>query len=87
MDERIVPVSEAKIRFHELLRELGERRILLVRHGRPAAMMLDFESYQGLISRIEDLEDRLSVLEAQEEPADMRVPWEKLKAEAGLQPD
>lgn len=87
MDERIVPVSEAKVHFHELLRELGERRVLLLRHGRPAAMMLDFEAYEGLIARIEDLEDRLSVFEARVEPADMRVPWQKVKAETGLQPD
>jgi antitoxin StbD len=87
MDERIVPVSEAKIRLHELLRELGERRVVLVRHGRPAAMIVDYESFEGLISRLEDLEDRLSVFEAREEPADMRVAWEKLKAEAGLHTD
>lgn len=87
MDERIVPLSDAKVRLHELVRELAERRVVLVRHGRPAAVMLDFQSYEDLIARIEDLEDRLSVFEARDEPADLRIAWEKLKAEAGLQPD
>lgn len=84
MDERIVPLSEAKVHFHELVRGLPERTTILVRHGRPVGVMLDFEGHQGLLARVEDLEDRLSVFEARREAPDMRVPWEKLKAESGL---
>jgi len=84
MTERIIPLSEAKIQFHELVRGLPERTVILVRHGRPVAAMVDFQGYEELLSRIEDLEDRLSVFEARAEAPDMRIAWEKLKAETGL---
>lgn len=82
--ERLVPVSEAKVRLYELVRQLPSRNVLLLRHGRPVAALLDFEGYLELLDQIDDLKDRLSVLEAEQEPADVRVAWEKVKAEAGL---
>lgn len=84
MSERIVPLSEAKVQFHELVRGLTERSVILVRHGRPVAAMVDFQGYEDLLARIEDLEDRLSVFEARAEAPDMRIAWDKLKAETGL---
>ncbi len=84
MNEALVPLSEAKIRFHELVRELPEREVLLLRHGRPVGVMMSFPAYQALLERIEELEDRLAVFEAREEGPDARIPWGKLKVETGL---
>lgn len=82
--EELVPVSEAKVRLYELVRRLPGGNVLLLRHGRPVAALVDFGRYIGLLDRIEDLEDRLSVLEAQQESTEERVGWEKVKAESGL---
>jgi PHD/YefM family antitoxin component YafN of YafNO toxin-antitoxin module len=87
MNEELVPLSEAKIRLHELVRGLPERDVLLLRHGRPAGIMLDIDAYRELLRRIEDLEDRLAVYESREEGADVRVPWDKIKADTGLGTD
>lgn len=84
MNEELVPLSEAKIRFHELVRNLAEHHVLLLRHGRPVGVMLSYQSYGALLERIDDLEDMLSVFEAREEGPDTRVPWQKLKVEAEL---
>lgn len=84
MNEELVPLSEAKIRFHEIVRKLMDRNILLLRHGRPVGVMLSYDEYGSMQARLEDLEDRLAVYEAREEASDIRVPWEKLKAESGL---
>ncbi len=84
MNEELVPLSEAKTRLHELVRGLVEREVLLLRHGRPVAVMLGFQSYRALLERLEDLEDRLAVFEARQEGPDTRVPWGKLRVEAHL---
>jgi prevent-host-death family protein len=80
----LVPLSEFRVRLAELLQELPNRSVLVLRHGRPVAKVVDVDAYESLLSRIEDLEDLLSVYEAEKEPLDMRRSWEKVKAEAGL---
>ncbi len=51
MDEDLVPLSEAKTHLHELVRELGERAVVLVRHGRPVGVLMGFGSYRDLVGR------------------------------------
>ncbi len=80
----LVPLSEAKVHFHELVRHLVEAPALLLRHGRPVAVMLDYVVYSELLQRVDDLEDRLAVYESREETPDSRTSWDKLKAEAGF---
>ena len=82
--EALVTVSDAKVRFHEVIRTLTTKTVLLLRHGKPVAAMLSYESYVRLLERIEDLEDRIALHDSDAESADMAVPWEKVKAEAGL---
>jgi prevent-host-death family protein len=84
VNEILVPLSEAKARFHELVRELSEREVLLLRHGRPVGVLMGYEAYEALLERLEELEDRLAVLEAREEGEDARTSWAKVKVEAGL---
>lgn len=68
--EAFVPLSEAKPRLFELVRELAERDVILMRHGRPAGIMLAYETWQGLMDRIEELEDRIALYEARDETPD-----------------
>lgn len=86
MREDFVTVSEAKIGIHKIIAGLGERTaVLLLRHGKPVAALLDYSRYVGLLNRIEELEDQLAVGEAQRDLANgMTVGWEKVKADAGL---
>ena len=83
--EQLVNVSEVKSRLYELIRELANRpAFLLLRHGKPVAALVGYDTWVRMTDRIEDLEDRIAVYEAGAEEADMKVPWEKVKAEAGL---
>lgn len=52
------PVTELKRRATEILAELEAERqpLLITEHGRSAAVMLDVESYQALLSRMALLE-------------------------------
>jgi hypothetical protein len=82
--DELVPISEAKVRLYELVRGLHARNVVLLRHSRPVAALVDFRAYVDLLEQIEDLKDRISVLEAEGEATDMRVPWEKVKVETDL---
>ncbi|MDQ3619356.1 MAG: type II toxin-antitoxin system Phd/YefM family antitoxin [Actinomycetota bacterium] len=79
-----VPLTEARVRFYELIRHVGERTVLLLRHGKPAAVLLSYSRYESLLETIEDLKDKIAIFEDEHEHDDMSVPWEKVKAEAGL---
>lgn len=50
MDE-LVPLSDAKVHLHELVRGLAGRDVVLVRHGRPVGALLGYERYRDLIAR------------------------------------
>lgn len=80
MHEQLVGLTEARIRLHELVRDLEEGNVVLLRHGKPVGMMVGYEHYYALLSRIEDLEDKLSLFEATAEGPDMVVPWDKVKS-------
>jgi len=80
----LVNASDAKVKLFELLKDVAEQDVLILNRGKPQAMIIAYETYLKLIARLEDLEDQLSIYEAREETADMRVPWEKVQAEVGL---
>ena len=48
-----MPLSEAKTHLHELVRDLGGHDIVLVRHGRPVGVVVDFNRYRDLVDRAE----------------------------------
>lgn len=75
----MVPITEARDRMKEIVGALGERNILLIRHSRPAAVLMSPERYEALLSRIEGLEDELGVLHAQLHPEDSDS-WETARA-------
>lgn len=60
MDQELLPLSEAKTRLHELVRDLEGRDLILVRHGRPVGVLLGFARYRELL----DLASRVPVGEA-----------------------
>jgi antitoxin StbD len=80
----LVPLSEAKTRLFELVRDAEDEDIVLLRHGRPAAVIVGAARLDALVEELEDVRDRLSVYESREAPEDLRVPLDKAKAELGL---
>ncbi len=76
----MIPISEAKGRLSELVRQSEDADVLLVRHGRPAAVLISAERYDELLEEIEELRDRLSIHEAE----GVTVEWGRVKAELGL---
>lgn len=75
-------ISEAKGKLSELVRDSDVEDVVLVRHGRPAAVMLSARRHAELMEMLDDLEDRLSVYESE---GDVTIPLEKLRIELGIE--
>jgi antitoxin StbD len=84
MMDKLVPLTEAKNRLHEIVRQAEDDNIVILRHGRPVAVVVSPAALEALLEELEDLKDRCSVLESRLESSDMRVPWEKVEVELGL---
>lgn len=76
--DRIVPITEARATLSALLDEANECEVYIVKHGRPQGVLLSVAAYQTVLDRIEDLEDRLSVLQAGD-----AVPFERSDSSVG----
>jgi prevent-host-death family protein len=63
MATRVVPKTELRERIREELATLGDDSLLITERGRPLVVAVSVERWNSLQERIEDLEDRLAVLE------------------------
>lgn len=82
--DNLVPVTEAKNRLHEIVRQAQDDNVVLLRHGRPVAVVISPAALESLLEELEDAKDRISVLESRLGASDMRVPWEKVEVELDL---
>jgi prevent-host-death family protein len=59
MIEKHVPISSAKTRLLELLRQVEESRenVVLTKNGLPKAVLLSYKDFAGLLETIEILAD------------------------------
>lgn len=64
MATRIVAKTELRDRIRDALAQLEQDTILVTDRGRPLAVAVSVERWNGLQERIEDLEDALAVAEA-----------------------
>lgn len=57
--EELVSISAAKNTWHELLRRVEKQghTALLMRHSKPAAVLVPVEEYEALVEQAEDLDD------------------------------
>lgn len=76
----MIAISEAKAKLTELVRTADEEPVLLLRHSKPAAVLLSHERYEELMERLEDAEDLVAVLEHRLEPAET-ISLARLKAD------
>jgi len=75
-----VPLSEAKAKLSSIVREADSEDVLLMRHGRPAAVVVGVARYDALLEELEDLKDRLSVYERE----NVTIEFDKLMADLGM---
>jgi antitoxin StbD len=76
----LVPISKARAKLSELVRQSRDVDVVLMNHATPAAVIVSAERYDALLDELEDLKDRLSV----HERTGVTVSAEKLMAELGL---
>lgn len=74
-------IREAKAKLSEVIRDAEDEPTVISNHGKPAAIVLSPERYNGLLDEVEDLRDRLAVHESRDEPT---MAFDKLIAEMGL---
>ena len=73
-------LHEAKGILSELVRDSDSEGVLLMRHGRPATVLMSVERHAALMEELDDLEDRLSVHERE----GLTMLADKVAAELGL---
>ena len=76
----LIPITEAKGRLAEVVRDSDSEDVLLMRHGRPAAVVMSTRRHDALLEELEDLRDRLSVHERD----GLTMDFDKLAAELGV---
>ena len=77
-------VSQARENLAELIdstQRSGEP-VVLTRHGRPVAVVLDHALFERLVAAADENSDRQALAQARED--DDTVPWEQVKADLGL---
>ena len=66
MTTRIITVSELKAKLASLMDELGNCGfpMYVTQHGKPRAVLADYDEYEAMLRKIEDLEDLLAIKES-----------------------
>ncbi len=75
-----IPISEAKGRLAKVVRDSEDHDVILLRHGRAAALVIGAERYDAIMEEVEDMRDRLSVYERDH----LTISLDKLEAELGV---
>jgi len=67
---KIIPVSDLRRKTSDVIKAVqnGDDVVYITQYGRPAAVLVDYDRYEMLMSQIEDLSDRASLRAAEHEP-------------------
>jgi len=70
MAVRIMPVSDLRRRTRDVIEAAQDEDnvVYITQHGRPAAVIMNYERYEMLMAHLEDLSDLASLQEAASEP-------------------
>ncbi|WP_297625183.1 type II toxin-antitoxin system prevent-host-death family antitoxin [Nocardia sp.] len=63
----MVPFGEARSSLTQQIEVSSERDVIILRNSQPAAVLISYERYEALLDHIEDLEDRLSIVEREDD--------------------
>ena len=82
MGVKIVAASEVRQNLKAILEELGRKgeAVYVTQRGRARAVLVDYELYEALLQRLEDLEDVLAMKEALEAPPEESVTLQEFLA-------
>ena len=58
----ILPISDLRTRARELLARVKEEPVVITQRSRPQAVVVDYESYNEMVARLEALEDARDAL-------------------------
>lgn len=58
----ILPISDLRTRARELLARVKEEPVVITQRSRPQAVVVDYESYNKMVARLEALEDARDAL-------------------------
>ena len=77
-------VSQARENLAELIDspQRSSEPVVVTRHGRPVAVVLDHALFERLMAAADDTSDRQALALARAD--DDTVPWEQVKADLGL---
>lgn len=86
MMTKIMPISDLRRRASHVVRLVqdGGSVVYITQHGRPAAVLVDYEQYEAMLAQLEDLADLMALEAAVDEPARDYVSF---LAELGLELD
>ena len=76
-------MADARQHLAEAIDRTRKGPVTLTRRGRPAAVLVDAEEYDRMISDLEDAYDLAAARAAIEEPGEP-IPWAQVKADLGL---
>jgi prevent-host-death family protein len=70
MATKIMPISDLRRNAGEVLNAVREGGdvIYITQHGRPAAVLVDYEQYEAMLAQLEDLADLTAIDAAADEP-------------------
>ena len=62
MSTNIIPISDLRRQASEVIKSLRETKdaIYITQHGRPAAVLVDYEKYEALLAQLEELSKQQS---------------------------
>ena len=78
-------VSDARANLNEVIKLAQSEAVEILKHGNPVVTIVDAMKYEELLNYIEDLEDRLAILESKMDPNPDWKSWEEVKKELGWQ--
>ena len=82
MSTLIVPISDLRRKTSDVLKTVsGGQVVYITQHGRPAAVLVDYDHYEALLAQLDDLSDLASLEAAADEPV---RPYDEFLAELGL---
>ena len=63
MSINIMPISDLRRQASQVIKTLreGSDVVYITQHGRPAAVLVNFEQYEALMAQLEDLADFASI--------------------------
>ena len=87
MPNRIVTVTELKTQLASFVARLEAEgaRIYVTQHGKPRAVLVEYQQYEALLKKLDDLEDALAMHQAMSIPVEEAMSLDGYERQRGSQ--